>query len=447
MKKLRYFLLLVSMLVFAVVASLTSTSISPSPAPKAETSKQAPEKQSVEITPTLYPAADCESKKEGDADCNNMIDYADFELLRKEFDKKGQSSSVDFDKDGQISIMDFEIWRRHVVTPTPTQIVSRPTATASPTILAQATRPSAKGYRVEGNRIIDSAGNTHLFRGINRPSLEWSATGENLSVDDFRRMRDWNANVVRLPMNQKYWRDDTSGYRQRISQTISTIESLGMDVILDLHWSDKGDSAANPAQQRMADANSIEFWKQVAAAYKEDGRVLFELYNEPHDVSWDVWLNGGDSGDGFASVGMQQMYDAVRSTGANNIVIIGGLNWAFDLSGVASHRVKGSNIMYATHPYNFPGKNNSGDWDRGFGYLLATDPVIMTEFGDTTAAATGDKDCDATFVNNLLSYTKDKSVSWTGWAWYPGGCGFPPIIKDWAGTPNSAGEAIKQALR
>ncbi len=37
--------------------------------------------------------------------------------------------------------------------------------------------------------------------------------------------------------------------------------------------------------------------------------VLFELYNEPHDISWSVWLNGGDTGDGFTTPGMQAIYN------------------------------------------------------------------------------------------------------------------------------------------
>ena len=32
-------------------------------------------------------------------------------------------------------------------------------------------------------------------------------------------------------------------------------------------------------------------------------------------------------------------------------MIIGGLNYAFDLSGVPSNRISGYNILYATHPY------------------------------------------------------------------------------------------------
>ena len=43
----------------------------------------------------------------------------------------------------------------------------------------------------------------------------------------------------------------------------------------------------------MPDRNSLTFWKDVAEIYKDHPAVLFDLYNEPHDVSWDVWLKGG----------------------------------------------------------------------------------------------------------------------------------------------------------
>src|SRR5699024_5320142 len=110
------------------------------------------------------------------------------------------------------------------------------------------------------------------------------------------------------------------------------------------------------------------------------GRVIFELYNEPHDISWQVWREGGSVA-GFHAAGMQQLHDVVRAAGANNLVLIGGLDWAYDLSGVPENRISGYNIAYATHPYN-TAQRQPADWNRAWGALAVTDPVIVTEFGN-----------------------------------------------------------------
>jgi hypothetical protein len=187
----------------------------------------------------------------------------------------------------------------------------------------------------------------------------------------------------------------------------------------------------------MADENSRAFWQSVAERYKDDGRILFELYNEPHDVAWAVWLNGGDSGDGFEVVGMQELYDTVRSAGADNLVVLGGLDYAYDLSGVPNHRVEGYNIVYASHPYDFSNKQPT-TWTADWGFLADTDPLFVTEFGSF--------DCDATYSQQLIDYAEQRGLSWSAWAWYPGGCGFPALIEDWSGAPSATGQIVKTAL-
>jgi hypothetical protein len=295
------------------------------------------------------------------------------------------------------------------------------------------------GYHVVGNQVLDKNGAPHFFHGVDRPSLEFSSSGENISAGDFRLMAGWKANVVRIALNQDYWLEGGgASYQQTVLQAVEWAKQAGMDVILDLHWSDKGQlGSSSIGQQKMADANSILFWQGVAAAYKQDGRVLFELYNEPHDITWDVWLNGGNAGD-FTAAGMQQLYDAVRSTGAQNIVIAGGLNWAYDLSGVATHPIQGQGIMYATHPYDQNNWKPPSSWDANWGYLTATYPVIITEFGSF--------DCSTSYASQLIDYADAHGASWTAWAWYVSGCDFPSLITDWAGTPSPPGQAVKDAL-
>lgn len=301
------------------------------------------------------------------------------------------------------------------------------------------------GYYVNGNTIYNSNNLPYIFRGVNRPSLEWTPEGEELSMKDFKNIKSWNANIVRLPLNQQFWRQDKNEYRKRVQQAVSWIRATGMDVILVLHWSDKGTNE-KAELQKMPDTNSLLFWKDIANLYKNDGRVLFELYNEPHDISCDVWKNGGIV-DGWKAVGMQRLYDTVRNEGANNLILIGGVNWAFDLQCVKTNRIEGFNIVYATHPYNYDGKNTIADWNTYVGFLTSTDPVMMTEFGDTQNDAPQGSDCDPSFSKNVLEWAEQNQISWTAWAWYPGTCAFPPLIKDWNGTPNETGKVIQEYLR
>ncbi len=326
--------------------------------------------------------------------------------------------------------------------------------------------PSApNGYYVNGATVCTADDQPHLFHGVDRPSFEFESGGDHVSADDFVAMADWNANVVRIALNQDFWLSGAAlydpGYESTIKQAVLWAEGAGLDVILDLHWSDRGDLDASALgnqgkqdttgssnQQQMADANSVMFWTQVATDFKGDGRVLFELYNEPNGISWSIWLNGGEA-TGFLVAGMQQLYDAVRAAGADNVVIAGGLEWAFDLSQVYNNMIAGYNIMYATHPYK--GNSQPSSWENSFGYLATQNiaPVIATEFGDPTTkivngtpvdACTGDWD------TALIAFADSHQMSWTAWAWYPGGCAFPSLISDWNDTPTVQGTAVHDAL-
>ena len=322
------------------------------------------------------------------------------------------------------------------------------------------------GYYVKGNQVLDAQNKAHIFRGLDRPSLEWSPSGSNLTPTDYVNMaQKWHANVVRISLNQDFWLNDPSntsydqGYQAFVDEQVKDAEMVGLDVILDLHWSDQGDFSKGVAclnlpkgaacQQCMADTHSNTFWQQVATKYAGDGHVLFELYNEPHDVGWNVWLNGGISGgscsqnggNDFMVVGMQTLYNTIRATGANNVVIVGGLNWSYDLSEVPSYRVQGYNVMYNTHPYSSKcgGTCSTAAFDHAFGFLAATDPVIATEFGNN--------DCTAPFYTTFTGYAEMNGLHWTAWAYFVAGCSFPSVIVDWSGTPQAgSGTTVQSAL-
>jgi endoglucanase len=159
----------------------------------------------------------------------------------------------------------------------------------------------------------------------------------------------FGVNAVRLPLNEDCWLGingvapeySGSAYRSAIVAYVGLLHRYGLYAILDLHWSAPGGRVADD-QRSMPDADHApSFWYSVASTFKDDPDVLFDLFNEPHDVSWDCWRDGCLVADGqapFRSVGMAGLVNAVRRAGAHNPVLLGGLDWANDLDGWLSHR-------------------------------------------------------------------------------------------------------------
>lgn len=322
---------------------------------------------------------------------------------------------------------------------------------ATPAVYPGTTRPIT--LKVTGEHIVNDADFPILIKGMVRPSLEWNKQGQHLSAKDIESMRSWGSNAIRIDMNKRFWLDSkpasTKGsYKQIINAIVHYATQNNMAVILDLHWvKDGGEEGQSP----MASKDSIEFWTQVAADYKNFGTVMFELFNEPYGVSPEIWLNGGVH-EGVEYAGYQAMYDAVRKTGANNICIINGLDWGYDLSFVGhSFGVKGSNLVYGSHPYADKGRADwagpGGSFDNNFKGVLGKYPLIFTEFGDHVAADYPSKYRDV--YTRMLDYIVKNKVSYTGFAWWVenGNPAFPTLISDWNGTPLNGGVLVKEDMQ
>lgn len=312
------------------------------------------------------------------------------------------------------------------------------------------------------------------FYGVNRDSLEWGRAsyggcgGDGHFTDrDFDLIRSWNATVVRLPLSQAGWlgrRCDAAQYAGMVDAAVAKVNARGMYAILDLHWSDvEGrapcDSGCPTGQQPMPDADSLVFWRSVARRYANRPGVVFGVYNEPHDVSWACWRDGGckvapsvfTAGPlaflmPYTAVGMQPLVDAIRAQGARNLVLVGGLDWAYDLSGVVrGYALRGANIAYDTHVYTLF-HSQERDWDAHFGLVTGAYPVVSTEFGSS--------DCSTAATERLLRYfaapmgRPRHRMSWTIWSWNdPGNCSQPSVIADWNGTPlRGQGELIRRTM-
>lgn len=318
--------------------------------------------------------------------------------------------------------------------------------------------------KVVKTQILNSRNERVHLRGVNTACLEWTSNGEGHILETVRTaIKHWRVNHVRLPLAQDRWfgktpeqKDGGESYRALVKQIVDFCAGEGCYVVLDLHWSDAGEWGKQIAQHVMPDQNSVVFWKDVASTYKNHPAVIFDLYNEPHNVSWDVWLNGGTVREkarrgrqekSYEAVGMQALLDAVRSTGAKNVVVVGGLDWSYDFSGILQGRrlsdPDGNGVIYANHAY--PNKGDTVQrWVAKMEAAAKTLPVIVSEFGSEgrRGAAQGSGD---PWVRQVLQALKDHQWDWTAWDMHPQAG--PRLISDWKYTPTPAfGAWVKMAL-
>jgi hypothetical protein len=301
------------------------------------------------------------------------------------------------------------------------------------------------------------------LRGVNAASLEWTNDGEGHILKTVQvALKDWHVNVIRLPLSQDRWfgkargqKDEGKAYRALVRKVVDTCAEQSCYVLLDLHWSDAGEWGQNIGQHVMPDRNSLAFWKDLAAGYKNHPAVLFDLYNEPHDVSWDVWLKGGKVTERdrrtrrqrtFEAVGMQSLLDAVRQTGAKNVVVVGGLNWAYDMSGFLAGKQlsdpRGNGIVYANHTYPFKG-DTVPQWVKKLEAAAKKLPVIVAEFGAESRGRAGGR--GEQWVRQVLAALHEHDWDWIAWDMHPRAG--PRLIADWKYTPTPGfGVPVKDAL-
>lgn len=328
-------------------------------------------------------------------------------------------------------------------------------------------------YTVQGNTVLGSDGRPYLFHGIGRDSLEYDCKGDGFfDAQHLAYMGPgtnsssgtyWYANTVRLPLSESYWLNGqpaqqctAAQYQNLVKTTVDTLTVMHLNVIIDLQWTDAGGQAAGGgAAWQMPDNDSVTFWEQVATIYASYSNVLFELFNEPHPAQWSCWASPCTITNDtswvsdcvcmqtftYQSVGMQALVDAVRGTGASNLVLVGGMNWGYDLSQIAAYPITGTNVVYDTHPYPYNGKQPP-NWDTSFGNISDTYAVISAE--------SGEYDCGTSYMSQLLSYFDAHKIGWIGWSWVSTGstCKYPQLITDYSGMPAAQmGIFIYQHLR
>jgi aryl-phospho-beta-D-glucosidase BglC (GH1 family) len=358
---------------------------------------------------------------------------------------------------------------------------------------SSASNGSGLSIKVQGSKLVNGSGTVVQLRGVNYSGFEYAAV-EGWSPSDpsgaqagqpggpnWAAIKSWKANVVRLPMNEASWLGytctDTDGvvrnpdpggnYKAAIAEQVRQANAVGLYVILDLHWSAPG-NACPMLQTQMANADhSIAFWTSVANTFKNNPAVIFCLFNEPFfemDFTGDPWsymmfgTNGAFSGypatsntgnwkdvkQPWAIASYQAMINAVRATGATNVVVVGSVSYTQDLSGFLAnvpvdpakqmtaswHAYPQFGSVFGTAAYsqpNFP----TTIFDNVKAIIAAGYPVLTTETGDQNSPGT----VGAPLASTVAKFADETGASLVAWTWDVWTIPNNVLIKDVNGTP------------
>ena len=251
---------------------------------------------------------------------------------------------------------------------------------------------------------ITTSGNKVLIGGqqgsLSGNSLFWSNTGwggeKYYNAQTVAWLKsDWKSTLVRAAMGV----DDTGGYltdsynKTLVTTVVDAAIANNMYVIIDWH--------SHHAEQYQA--QSIAFFKEMATKYGNSNNVIYEIYNEPLQVSWSSVIKP------YATAVIAE----IRKIDPDNLIVVGTPTWSQDVDVAANDPITGfANIAYTLHFY--AGTHGQSLRDKASTALSRGIPLFVTEWGSVNADGAGAVATAET--NSWVSFMKTNNISNANWA-------------------------------
>lgn len=252
--------------------------------------------------------------------------------------------------------------------------------------------------KVAGNKIVDKNNQPISLAGN---SLFWSNDGwggekyYNANVVGWLK-NNWQAKIVRVAMGT----NESGGYlsnptreKQKVKTVVDACIAAGLYVIIDWH--------SHQAEQQQQQA--IAFFREMATTYGNSPNVLYEVYNEPLQVSWS----------GVVKPYAEAVAGAIRAIDPDNLIIVGTPTWSQDVDVAANDPItRYSNIAYTLHFYAATHKASLRT--KAQAALSKGVALFVTEYGTTEASGNGY--VDAASTQEWMTFMKQNGISHLNWA-------------------------------
>lgn len=247
--------------------------------------------------------------------------------------------------------------------------------------------------QTKGNQIIDQSGNPHQLRGMSLFWSNWSGKFWNEGVVQ-TLSQDWKATVIRAAVGV----ENGNGYLENTEYNKSLLrsvirEAIAQDIYVIIDWHDH-----NAIYHQK---ESMEFFDEFSKEFGRYPNIIYELYNEPINASWEQIKSYAEP-----------IIERIRVNGSQNLIIVGTPTWSQDVDAVIGNPIQKENVAYTLHFYAGTHK----EWLRSKADKALTSnlPLFVTEFG--LSDASGDGRLDYQEMDRWLDWMNENSISYANWS-------------------------------
>ena len=225
--------------------------------------------------------------------------------------------------------------------------------------------------RAKGSAIVDKSGDTVALHGM---SLFWSQWGGSFYNENcIRWLRDdWKCTVIRAACGV-----ESGGYLTnpqaevaKVTAVIDACVKLGIYVVVD--WHDHN------AQSHLEESKG--FFRTIAQRYGDKPNVIYEVFNEPLQVSWS----------GVVKPYAQAVIEVIRQDDPDNLIVVGTPTWSQDVDVAARDPIIDGNVAYALHFYT--STHQQALRTKAITAMNSGVALFVTEYGISEASGTGNID-------------------------------------------------------
>ena len=247
--------------------------------------------------------------------------------------------------------------------------------------------------QVVGSQLCDESGSPVMLRGI---SLGW----HNLWPRFYNKgavkwlAKEWHADVIRAAVGASSVDDNYLENPEFALQCVTPVIEAAIKnkvyVIIDWH------------SHEMHTAQAKSFFSQMAKKYGKHPNIIYELYNEPVNDSWQDLKQ-------YAT----EIITEIRRYDPDNIILMGCPHWDQDIDLVAASPLEGvSNVMYTVHFYAATHKDYLRDKMRKA--VEGGLPVFVSECAGMEAS--GDGPLDAAEWQKWVDTMEQLRISYVCWS-------------------------------